>query len=167
MFAGWFKFLVFSTFSKRLELFVILVIIWIMYLDQWWRHQLIQNLIQNWQSSWNTCPVLIQSMMNPNQKIISSVPVSLPLIKSQAIYECVIRYDSYHHFFRNTNTGRMDWLNESTIFILLVVYVRQYYHDQSSQKRTWTQLLQFKALVMLSSTKTCSVFDSSLALSVY
>ena len=77
---GWFKFLVFSTFSKRLELFVILVIIWIMYLDQWWRHQLIQNQILNWQSSWNTCPVLIQSMMNPNQKIISSVPVSLSII---------------------------------------------------------------------------------------
>ena len=72
-----------------------------------------------------------------------------------------------YSFYRNTNTGRMDWLNESTIFILLVVYVRQHHHDQSSQKRTWTQLLQFKALVMLSSAEICGVFADSLPLSMH
>ena len=148
MFAGWFKFLAFSTFSKRLELFVTLVIILIMYLDQWWRHRLIQKQIQNWQSSWNTCPVLIQSMMNQNQKIIFSVPVSLWVICQVLIINLRMSHIN-DSFFRNTNTRRMDWLNESTIFILLVVYVRKYHYDQSSQKRTWTQLLQFKALVML------------------
>ena len=127
MSVGWFKFLVFSTFSKRLELFAILVIIWIMYLDLLWRHRLIQNRIQNWQSSWNTCPALIPLMMSRNRKITFSVPVSLSL-KPSLNWRMTHIFDSYNTwliiFSRNTNTRRMDWFNESTIFILLVVHVR-------------------------------------------
>ena len=122
MFAGWFKFLVFSTFSKRLELFVTLVIILIMYLDQWWRHRLIQKQIQNWQSSWNTCPVLIQSMMNPNQKIIFSVPVSLWVICQVLIINLRMSHINAHFSETPTPEEWTDSMNPPYSYYLWYMY---------------------------------------------